>query len=143
MLERRQDAHLVAKAAHRLFASRRPVDDLERDRAAEVLGLLFGEKDPSHAAATELAHDPIGADALGKWRLEILEIVVRTPGSAIERRFSAVGALEQVHELRRQTGIAAGKVVEQRPPPGIVELEGAREELRKSLAHGERHSTTR
>ncbi len=135
MLEGGQDADLVAEPAQRLFVEGRPVDHLECDGAMERLRLLHREKDAPHSAAPELAHDAIDTDALGKMRVGNLIVGAGLPGSAVERRDRVVAARQHRRELRREGGIAARDVAQQRLSAWIVELQRASEELRQFRAH--------
>ena len=137
MFEGGQDADLVAEPAQRLFVEGRSVDHLECDGAMERLRLLDREKDAPHSAASELAHDAIVTDALGKMRLGNLIVGAGPPESAVERRDRVLIARQHLRELRREGGIAAREVAQQRLSARIVELQRASEELRQVRAHAD------
>ncbi len=137
MLERRQDAHLVAEAAQGV--RRQAIDDFEGDRAPEVGGLLFSEVDAAHAAAAELAEDAIGADPLR--RRGIGGIVGELFGAGVDRPGRLVEQPARSRQRRRAGAPPRRRDRESRPAssarkcsaPVFVERQRLGEELRQRL----------
>ena len=71
-----QDLPLYVEALHHVPAVESGLQQFERHQLLEILVGAFGEIDHRHAAATELAKDPIAADALAVHGLFCLEFAL-------------------------------------------------------------------
>ena len=63
MIQIREDLHLVSKAPPDRFAMKAGVDELDCNLLPVMFVVPFCEIDGPHASVTNLAQDPVGADA--------------------------------------------------------------------------------
>jgi hypothetical protein len=95
---------------------------LERHLTARLI--LLGEVDDSHAAATELAEDAEGADAL---RQRPGDVEVRVDRWAREERGPRIEVREERFDLGLQLRVGSRRVVEPAPPdPGSCAIAAAK-----------------
>ena len=118
MLQAREDPPLVPEPAQRFRHGQAGRQELHRDLLLELVVAALGQPDRAHAAAADLAHEPVRSDVpSGERRLELVRAV-----EGVERvqRTAAVVLGEQRSHLRgkvrtsgagaRDEGLALGTV---------------------------------